>query len=165
MTESHLKPQVVREQLHRNGVTHLVWLPDTETSFLYDEITRDPELTIVPVCREGESMAVAAGLWVGGKKPVVMIQNTGLFESGDSVRGLALDIDFPLVMIVGYRGWTRHGVTRDSAARYTEPILHAWGINYYLVETDSDAERMSLAFDEAERTERPVACLIGSEYG
>ena len=110
-------------------------------------------------------MAIAAGLWVGGKRPVVLIQNTGLFESGDSVRGLALDIDLPLVMMIGYRGWTRHGVTPDSAATYTEPILHAWGIRYYLVETDADVDRISLAFEEAEREQRPVACLMGAEYG
>ena len=108
---------------------------------------------------------MAAGLWVGGKKPVVMIQNTGLFESGDSVRGLALDISIPLVMIVGYRGWTRHGPVRDSAARYTEPILNAWGISYHLLEVDADAERITTAFEEARATERPVVCLLGAEYG
>ena len=51
-------------------------------------------------------MAIAAGLWVGGKRPVALIQNTGMFESGDSIRGLGLDINFPLVMMIGYRGWT-----------------------------------------------------------
>ena len=96
---------------------------------------------------------------------MVIIQNTGLFESGDSIRGLALDIGIPLVVMVGYRGWTRHGVTSDSSARFTEPILHAWGINYYLVEGDEDAERISTAFEEAQRTERPVSCLMGAEYG
>ena len=164
MEEPRLTPSAIIGQLRDNGVTHVVWLPDTETSFMYERMVADQDIRIVPICREGESMAVAAGLWAGGKKPVVMIQNTGLFESGDSVRGLALDIGFPLVMIVGYRGWTRHGVTRDSAARHTEPILHAWGLNYYLVETDADAERITTAFEEARRTERPVVCLIGAEY-
>ena len=164
MTGPRLTPDAIIKQLKSNGVTHVIWLPDAETSFLYDRIANEPSLNIVPVCREGESMPVAAGLWVGGKKPVVIIQNTGFFESGDSIRGLALDIGLPLVMMVGYRGWTRRGVTRDSAARHTEPILHAWGINYYLVESDEDVERISVAFEEAERTERPVACLMGSEY-
>ena len=165
MAEPRLTPKAILDQLHKNGVTHVVWLPDTETNYLYDQLVADQELQIVPVCREGESFAIAAGLWVGGKKPVVIIQNTGLFESGDSIRGLALDIGIPLVVMVGYRGWTRHGVTGDSSARFTEPILHAWGINYYLVEGDEDAERISTAFEEAQRTERPVSCLMGAEYG
>ena len=110
-------------------------------------------------------MAIAAGLWVGGKRPVVLIQNTGIFESGDSIRGLGLDINQPLIMLVGYRGWSRHGVTSDSAARFIEHILHAWGINYYLIETDEDAERISIAIQEAERTSKPVAVLVGTEFG
>ena len=162
--DAGLTPRAVLDELRANGVTHVVWLPDTETSFMYAALSADPSLEVVPICREAESMPIAAGLWIGGKKPVVMIQNTGFFESGDSLRGLALDIRMPLVMFIGYRGWTRRGVTPDSAARYTEPLLYAWGIDYYLVESDADAGRISIAFEEAARTERPVACLIGAEY-
>ena len=165
MPDPLLTPAAVLGQFTKNRVSHVVWLPDSETNFMYHHMVADPDLRLVPVCREGETMAIAAGLWVGGKRPVVLIQNTGLFESGDSVRGLALDINLPLVMMIGYRGWTRHGVTPDSAATYTEPILHAWGIRYYLVETDADVNRISLAFEEAEREQRPVACLMGAEYG
>ena len=159
-----LDARSVLDQINKNGVTHVVWLPDSETNFMYQLMQADPGLHLVPVCREGESMAIAAGLWVGGEKPVVLIQNTGMMESGDSIRGLTLDINLPLVMLIGYRGWTRHGVTTDSAATYTEPILHAWGINYYLVETQEDVERISIAFEEAEREQRPVACLLGAEW-
>lgn len=165
MLEPMLTPITILNELHKNGVTHVVWLPDSETNYLYDQLMRDSELHIVPVSREGETFAIAAGLWIGGKTPVVIIQNTGLFESGDSIRGLALDINIPLVMLVGYRGWTRHGHTPDSAARFTEPILHAWGINHYLVETNSDAGRISVAFDEATKHQTLVACLMGAEYG
>ncbi len=160
-----LHPISVVEELKKNNITHVVWLPDSETNFMYQLLTNEPTLDLVPVCREGETMAIAAGLWVGGKRPVVLIQNTGIFESGDSIRGLGLDVNQPLVMLVGYRGWTRHGITSDSAARFIEHILHAWGINYYLIETDEDADRISYAIAEAERTNRPVAVLVGTEFG
>ena len=162
--EQVLTPPPIIEQFKKNAVTHVIWLPDSETNFMYELMTREEKLKIVPVCREGESMAIAAGVWVGGKKPVVLIQNTGMFEAGDSIRGLGIDIEFPLVMMIGYRGWTRHGITKDSAARFTEPILNAYGINYYLIESNDDVDRISSAFEEAERTRRPVACLLGAEY-
>ena len=160
-----LHPASVVEELKKNSISHVVWLPDSETNFMYQLLTNEPSIDLVPVCREGETMAIAAGLWVGGKRPVVLIQNTGIFESGDSIRGLGLDINQPLIMLVGYRGWSRHGVTSDSAARFIEHILHAWGINYYLSETDEDAERISIAIQEAERTSKPVAVLVGTEFG
>jgi sulfopyruvate decarboxylase TPP-binding subunit len=162
--EQVLTPPPIIDQFEQNDVTHVIWLPDSETNFMYELMTREEGLKIVPVCREGESMAIAAGIWVGGQKPVVLIQNTGMFESGDSIRGLGIDLEFPLVMMIGYRGWTRHGITKDSAARFTEPILHAYGINYYLIESNDDVGRISDAFEEAERTRKPVACLLGAEY-
>ena len=160
-----LHPASVIAELKKNNITHVVWLPDSETNFMYQLLTNEPTLDLVPVCREGETMAIAAGLWVGGKRPIVLIQNTGIFEAGDSIRGLALDVNQPLVMLVGYRGWSRHGLTKDSAARFIEHILHAWGITYYLIETDDDADRISLAIEEAERTSKPVAVLVGTEFG
>ena len=95
---------------------------------------------------------------------MILIQNTGMMESGDSIRGWLLGLDVPVVMMVGYRGWTRHGVTTDTAATYTEKFLMAFGLNYYLVESDADAPRISTAFEEAERTRRPVVVLVGDEY-
>jgi sulfopyruvate decarboxylase TPP-binding subunit len=162
--QAHLSPQPVLEEMTKNGVTHVVWLPDSETNWLYLLMKAEPSLRLVPVSREGQAFSTAAGLAVGGKRPVILIQNTGLMESGDSLRGWGLGLNTPVVIMVGYRGWTRHGVNQDTAATYTERFLNAFGINYYLVEGNADAPRISVAFEEAKRTNRPVAVLVGDEY-
>jgi len=159
-----LRPETLLEEFKKNGVTHVITIPDSETNYLYELMKEQPWLDIIPTAREGETFAIALGLLIGGKVPVCLIQNTGMMESGDSIRGMALDSGFPLVMVVGYRGWTRHGPITDSAARYTEPFLNAFRINYYLVEQNSDGERISLAFEESRATKRPVAVLVGDEY-
>jgi phosphonopyruvate decarboxylase len=121
----------------------------------------EPSLHVVAVSREGRLLP-AAGLSAGGKTPIILIQNTGLMES--EIRwGWALGLNIPVVLMVGYRGWTRHGITQDTAAVYTEPFLNAFRINYYLVENDADAPRISAAFEEARKTRRPVAVLVGDE--
>lgn len=159
-----LSPETLVSEFKKNGVTHVITIPDSETNYLYELMKEQPWLDIIPSSREGETMAIAMGLSIGGKIPVCLIQNTGMMESGDSIRGMALDSGLPLVMMVGYRGWTRHGITPDSAARYTEPFLHAFGVRYYLVEHDSDGDRISTAFKEARETNKPVVVLIGDEY-
>jgi sulfopyruvate decarboxylase TPP-binding subunit len=159
-----LSPQTVLDTMKKHGVTHVIWLPDSETNWLYELMKAEPSLTLVAVPREGLASSVAAGLAISGSKPLILIQNTGLMESGDSMRGWLLDLGIPVVLMIGYRGWNRHGVISDSAALYTEKFLHAFGINYYLVENDADAPRISIAFEEAETTQRPVAVLVGDEY-
>ena len=164
VSDRTLTAQRVVEELHRVGVTHVVWLVDTESRFMHDALTADPNLTIVPICREAEGVAVAMGLWIGGKKPVVIIQNTGFLESGDSVRGLGLDCQLPLVLLIGYRGFHRTQPIIDSAAIYLEPTLKAWTLPYELVETDEDIPKISQAFELAAERRQPVAVLIGREY-
>ncbi len=108
-------------ELKSCGITHAVWLPDSEANFLYEAMIADADLQVVPVCREGESFAIALGLIIGGKTPAVLIQDTGFFESGDSVRGLALDGKLPLLTLIGYRGW-RHGrPMADSTGQLSNP--------------------------------------------
>ncbi len=162
--DAQLDPQLVLDEMRKNGVTHVVWLPDSETNFLYQLMQADPSLQLVPVSREGLAFSIASGLSTGGQTPIILIQNTGLMESGDSLRGWAIGMQIPVVMMVGYRGWTRHGVNTDTAATYTERFLNAFGITYYLVETSADAPRISIAFEEARRTQRPVAVLMADEY-
>ena len=164
MTVAALNPETILGAMKQHGVTHVVFLPDSETNWLYLLMKSDPAIHLFGVNREGHASSIAAGLSVAGGKPLILIQNTGMMESGDSLRGWLLGLNIPVVLMVGYRGWTRHGVNQDSAATYTERFLMAFGINYYLVENDADAPRISIAFEEAERTKRPVVVLVGDEY-
>ena len=159
-----LSPETVLAEMKKNGVSHIVWLPDSETNWLYLLMQAEKSLTLVGVSREGHACSIASGLAAGGAKPMILIQNTGLQESGDSLRGWLLGMNVGVVMMVGYRGWTRHGITTDTAATYTERFLMAFGINYYLIENDADSPRIAIAFEEAERTRGPVAILVGDEY-
>jgi sulfopyruvate decarboxylase TPP-binding subunit len=70
----------------KNGVTHVVTVPDSETNYLYELMRLQPWLEIIPAAREGETFAISFGLFVGGKVPVCVIQNTGMLESGDSIK-------------------------------------------------------------------------------
>ena len=159
-----LSPETVLAQIKRNGVTDIVWLPDSETIWLYLLMQSEPGLTLVGVTREDHACSIAAGLATGGARPLILIQNTGMMESGDSIRGWLLGLNVPVVLMVGYRGWTRHGLTTDTAATYTERFLMAFNLPYYLVESDADAPRITAAFEDAARTKRPVVVLVGDEY-
>ena len=164
MPGTALKASSIVRELEAEGVTHVITLPDSETSGMYNAIAASPRIRLIPVCREGEAIPIAAGLWSAGKRPVVIIQNSGLFESGDALRGLGLGVNLPLVMFIGYRGYQRHGDTPDSAARFLEPCLHMWGVPFYLMEDSNDLDRIPLAFHDAARLEQPVAVLVGVEY-
>ena len=129
-TTEGLTARSMVEHIAAQGVTHMVTLPDSETNFMYDNMT-ESGMEVVPIAREGEAIAIAAGLWIANQKPAIMIQNSGLFESGDALRGLGIGIDLPLVMFIGYRGYTRHGDTpiaqHNSWSRSSTPGVRRTG--------------------------------------
>ncbi len=163
-TEAALSAAGVLRALKASGFTDVVWLPDSESGFLHQALAADDSLRLVPVCREGEAIVIALGLTVADRQPVVIIQSTGLFESGDSIRGAALSFGMPLLLIVGYRGWNYGRPMTDTAAIYLEPVLNAWGIPHHLIESDDDLERVQQAWTEAVERAGPVAVLVGQEY-
>lgn len=115
------------------GVTHVVWLPDSAIGEWESALEAAPCLTLVRVCRESEAWTIAAGLHLAGKSPLVMIQNTGLFDSGDALRNVLFDLGIPLYAMIGYRSYLVED-SPDTAKRFTEPVLKAWGLDFILVD-------------------------------
>lgn len=176
-TEPVPQAALVIEAFERLGVTHVVGLPDNGHRALYWLLEDHPSIRVITVTREGEAWALASGLWVGGASPVMAIQNCGVLESGDALRGTAMRMRVPLLTLVSYRGYGRmvaHGVepaaeldadllTRkdlDSAALLLEPTLRAWSVPFYRYDSDRDLELLDKAWEQAQREARPVALLL-----
>jgi sulfopyruvate decarboxylase TPP-binding subunit len=167
----------VLQELRKCGVTHVIGVPDNTSAALFHLLGTAPEIKLLPVTREGEAFAIASGLWIGGKNPVVLIQNTGFFESGDGYRGTALRMRIPLACLITYRGYrklkrypldcsadldaeTYSRPELDSAAIFTEPTLKAWGLPFDFLHHEEDVPKISWALSEARAQSRPVALLV-----
>ena len=88
-----------------------------------------------------------------------MIQNTGLFESGDAMRNVLFDLRLPLSAIVGYRSFLIPDST-DSARRFTEPVLDAWGLDYTIVREPGELPRMADHLRSCREAGRPGVALV-----
>lgn len=175
------------------GVTHVVTVPDnTSAPILHalakgasrgaEEVDGDDPIRLVQATREGEAIAMASGLWLGGAHPVVLIQNTGLLEAGDGLRGTASRMGVPLVLLTTCRGYpqarsagmdpaegilSRDMLVRsdvDSVAHMTESTLRAWGIPFMVLRDPSDSATVQSAFAQAGEEMRPVALLLDTSF-
>jgi sulfopyruvate decarboxylase subunit alpha len=148
--------------LQECGITHVIWVPDSDIGTWEPALLAAPALTLLRVCREGEAFALAAGLWLGGKKPIVLLQCTGLFEAGDALRNTIHDLKLPLFFLVGIRSYYAHqqGTTSDTCPVFTEPILQAWKIPYTLLDRRHSAADLAAAYRQAQAEQRAGAVLL-----
>ena len=131
--------QQVATLLKAEEITHVVTVPDS-TIGAWEQDIETAGIKLVRVCREGEAWTIAGGLYLGGKSPLVMIQCTGLFESGDALRNMLHDWRLPIYGIVGYRSYLNQtNLPGDTCLVFTEPVLDAWKIPYRFIKTDAQA--------------------------
>jgi sulfopyruvate decarboxylase TPP-binding subunit len=154
-------PSVVAA-LEAAGVTHIIWIPDTDLGTWEPALRAARGLALIRVCREGEAFAVGAGLLLGGQRPLVLIQCTGLFEAGDALRNVLHDMKLPLFFVVGVRSWYAHqqGTTADTCPVFTEPILRAWQIPYVLLDKRHTAADLAAVYRQAQAENRAGAVLL-----
>lgn len=154
-------PSVVAA-LQECGITHVVWIPDTELGAWEPALTAARSPRLIRVCREGEAIGVAAGLLLGGQRPIVAIQCTGLFEAGDSLRNFVHDLRLPLFFIIGLRGYyaSQKKATTDTCPVFAEPILTAWQIPFTVLERCHTAADLAAAYRRTQAEERARAVFL-----
>lgn len=152
--------QEIVAELTRMGITHVIWLPDSTLGPWEEALASADRLRLIRVCREGEAWGIAAGLHLGGACPLVVIQCTGLFESGDSLRNALFDYGLPLFAIIGYRS-SLNPAANDSARTFTEPNLRSWGLDYRIIDAREKLPELAAHYAACQAAGRPGVVLLG----
>ena len=92
-------PEIV-DELTAMSITHVVWVPDSVMGLWEPALESATTIRLIRVCREGEAWPLAAGLVIGGQFPLVLMQTTGLFESGDAMRNVIHDMRLPVFSLM-----------------------------------------------------------------
>jgi sulfopyruvate decarboxylase subunit alpha len=163
-----LKPETVKailEALREAGINFVVYMPD---SFFFDVISavkEDSGFTSVSVPNESVGMCICAGAWLGGKKPVMIMENTGLFVTSNSIIRFHQPFGIPVLMLMSYRGDIGDGWWFVTPIGHSyEPLLKSLGIKYELVEDSDQAKRaIKLQQTSAEVSEELQAVVFRKE--
>jgi sulfopyruvate decarboxylase subunit alpha len=120
------------------GIRFIVTLPDCMTSeHLLKPMLTDPELRVVQVCKEDEGVLICGGIYTAGQRALLLMQHTGLLDSINVLRGVAVEGQNPVCMMVGLLS-KEPGVLPTQSQRYgiriVEPVLDALQIEHHLIE-------------------------------
>jgi sulfopyruvate decarboxylase subunit alpha len=167
MADSTLRAEDIIREIKRAGIRFVVALPDRVTShYLLKSILRDPDFKVVQVCKEDEGISICSGLYAAGHRALMMMQYTGLLDSANSLRGVAMEGHNPVCMLVGLLG-KEPGMPPTKDKRYgiriVEPVLDAMQIEHCLIEEGTDVSKIVPAVEKAYASSLPVAMLVGRE--
>lgn len=161
-----LSAQRIIAAIKSAGIRFIVALPDRTTSeAVLKPMLRDSDFQVVQVCKEDEGLSVCAGLYSAGHRAVLVMQYTGLLDSVNALRGVAVEGKNPICMLVGLLG-KEPGVPPTQSKRYglrvVEPVLDAMEVKHTLIETNDHVEQIAPAIEGAYGTSSPVVMLVGA---
>ncbi len=163
-TAEAIPAQPFLDAIQAAGVTDIVAVPDTHQRSLIELLDRTGEPRFIQAATEDEAVALAAGLIVGGRRPLVQIQHAGLYACVNHLRGIADDGRFPMVFLIGLLGRDpdllpgEHG---GSMVRLAQPLLDTFDVPHFLLDSPADLDKLAGAFEVAEARQGPVALLVG----
>jgi sulfopyruvate decarboxylase subunit alpha len=133
--------------LHAAGSRHVVYVPDNPLAHVL-RVLRDryPDVQTTVATREEEAFGIAAGLYLGGKRPTVMLQSSGLGNSINALTSLLVPYQIPALIVISMRGdageWNSAQVPMGRAVI---PICEAIGLPHATVTSgDTTADTVAL---------------------
>jgi len=151
--------------LKEAGIDFVSGLPDGWQRNLHEAIEADSAFRYVPVCNEGVGFSVCAGAWLGGRKPALIMENSGLRVAAEYIARISLGCGVPVLLLLSYRGDlgdTEHWAVPHAIV--AEPLLAALRIPYQVVrQRDQLRAAIKRAQRLAEAQLQPVALLIAGD--
>jgi len=145
------------------GCRDVIYVPDNPLSHILRALATDyPDIRTTVATREEEAFGIAAGLYLGGIRPAVMLQSSGLGNSINALASLNRAFEIPVLMFITMRGG--HGEwnpTQQPMGRAVRPILDSLQIPHVTVESaDRVEELVRHTGEQSWATGRPAACLL-----
>jgi len=155
---------IVRE-IETLGITHVVNVPDTHQKSVLALLARRTHPTLITACTEDEAVGINAGLYCGGQKPMLLIQNTGLLASINCIKGIAMDASVPTFMLVGLFSRDVTKTPSEDPKRVINmigPTLDTWEIPWYPLEEPGQIGAIAEAYQRSLETRGPTVVLVGA---
>lgn len=115
----------------------------------------------IPLTREEGGTGIAAGLFMAGRRPAMVIQSTGIGNSLTALSSLCKTYELPLPILASWRGVYKEGIPAQVHFGKALPgILDNAGIPYLVAESRDDLLRIKKAITDSFESNTPYVILL-----
>lgn len=154
--------QSIFKGINDAGIDFIVSVPCANLKELIPMVDESPDIIHLPVTREEEGVGICAGAYMGGKRPAMLMQNSGLGNSINALASLNMLYGIPLLMIISHRGVEGEPIVAQvPMGELTSKLLDTMDIPYFLPQKGVDpADLIVKAWNAASKQKKPVAVLL-----
>ncbi|WP_299681297.1 sulfopyruvate decarboxylase subunit alpha [uncultured Roseobacter sp.] len=147
------------------GIEFVTTVPCKQLAGVIDEVEARPEIYHIPSNKEDEGMGLCAGAFMGGKKPMIIMQNTAIGVTINTLATLTQFYRMPLPMLISYRGELREPVAcQVEMAVHTKALLNQLLIPTFHFHAEADAEELPEILKYTFMCNKPVAILTDASF-
>lgn len=148
-----------------SGIEFVTTVPCKQLAGVIDEVDNRNDIYHIPSNKEDEGMGLCAGAFMGGKKPMIIMQNTAIGVTINTLATLTQYYRMPLPMLISYRGELREPVAcQVEMAVHTKAILNQMLIPTYHFHEEADAEELPEILKYTFMCNKPVAILTDASF-
>jgi sulfopyruvate decarboxylase TPP-binding subunit len=124
------------ELLIENGYTNICTVPCSFAKNLINEVINNKNIEYIPSASEAVAVSIAAGLKVAGKKPIVVVQSSGLTNMGSCITSMLLPYGITFPIITSWRTYKKGDseVQHKHLATKLPKLIEAYGYKYQILE-------------------------------
>lgn len=149
------------EAIKKTGINLLLSVPCIMLKGLLEVIEEKKEIQHIAVTREEEGVGIAAGAYLGGKLPAILMQNSGLGNSINGIKSLLELYKIPVIFIMSHRGAEGEKIMAQMPmGQITIDLLKLLTIETYIINSPGNIKNIIKAVDKAKKTKKPIAIIL-----
>ncbi|VVB92857.1 Sulfopyruvate decarboxylase [uncultured archaeon] len=151
--------QRIVEILKNNRIDLAATLPCDRIKALLPLLSEN--IKTIPLTREENGVGICAGFYLGGGRPVMVIQSTGLGNMINALLSLNLTYGIPLPILASWRGVYKESIEAQwQFGKRLPAILEAAGIKFTTIESSGELDKTTDAINDSFSNAHPHIVLI-----
>ena len=149
------------EEIKKSGIDLILSLPCILLKGLLELIDEKNEIQHIPITREEEGVGIAAGAYLGGKTPAILMQNSGLGNSINAIKSLIQLYKIPIIFIMSHRGAEGEKILAQiPMGQLTPDLLDLLNIRKFIIYSMEKIKEVKDAVNVSKKSKESVGILL-----
>ncbi|PLY08730.1 MAG: thiamine pyrophosphate-binding protein [Arcobacter sp.] len=134
-----LDTKVFVNRLIKEHYTHLCVVPCSFAKYVINEAINNPNIEYVPCASEAVACSIAAGLKMSDKKPIVIVQSSGVTNMGSCITSLLKPYGVTFPILTSWRTYKEGDseIQHQHLATQLPSLIEAYGYEHTILDNEN----------------------------